>query len=70
MKVAASWAGSWCGYRKSFDRVNKTDAQAHIAAYVVMNELNLPEQEGYYRPALRLNVGMGFVLLVKLLLKI
>ena len=44
---------------KSTSRVNKRDAQAHIAAYVVMNELSLPE-DSYYRPAIKAKCQDGF----------
>lgn len=44
---------------KSTSRVKKSDAQAHIAGYVVMNELSLPE-DSYYRPAIKAKCQDGF----------
>ncbi len=44
---------------KSTSRVAKSDAYAHIAGYVVVNELSLPE-ESYYRPAIRAKCQDGF----------
>lgn len=44
---------------KSTIRVSKSDAAAHIAGYVVVNELSLPE-ESYYRPAIKAKCQDGF----------
>ena len=44
---------------KSTTRVLKSDAAAHIAGYVVVNELSLPE-ESYYRPAIKAKCQDGF----------
>lgn len=44
---------------KSTTRVSKNDAAAHIAAYVVVNELSLPEVS-YYRPAVKAKCQDGF----------
>lgn len=44
---------------KSTTRVSKSDAVAHIAGYVVVNELSLPE-ESYYRPAIKAKCQDGF----------
>ncbi|WP_347455204.1 fumarylacetoacetate hydrolase family protein [Acinetobacter thermotolerans] len=44
---------------KSTTRVSKSEAQAHIAGYVVVNELSLPE-ESYYRPAIKAKCQDGF----------
>jgi len=44
---------------KSTTRVSKSDAAAHIAGYVVVNELSLPE-ESYYRPAIKAKCQDGF----------
>lgn len=44
---------------KSTTRVSKSDAFAHIAGYVVVNELSLPE-ESYYRPAIKAKCQDGF----------
>lgn len=44
---------------KSTNRVKKTDAQAYIAGYVVINELSLPE-DSYYRPAIKAKCQDGF----------
>ncbi|MCH4245409.1 fumarylacetoacetate hydrolase family protein [Acinetobacter gerneri] len=47
---------------KSTSRVKKSDANAHIAGYVVINELSLPE-ESYYRPAIKAKCQDGFCVL-------
>ncbi|HFP7025402.1 TPA: fumarylacetoacetate hydrolase family protein [Acinetobacter baumannii] len=47
---------------KSTIRVSKSDAAAHIAGYVVVNELSLPE-ESYYRPAIKAKCQDGFCVL-------
>ncbi|MDC4923571.1 fumarylacetoacetate hydrolase family protein [Acinetobacter baumannii] len=44
---------------KSTTRVSKSEAQAHIAGYVVVNEWSLPE-ESYYRPAIKAKCQDGF----------
>lgn len=44
---------------KSTSRVSKSEAAAHIAGYVVVNELSLPE-ESYYRPAIKAKCQDGF----------
>ncbi len=44
---------------KSTTRVTKSEAAAHIAAYVVVNEWSLPE-ESYYRPAIKAKCQDGF----------
>lgn len=44
---------------KATSRVKKADANAHIAGYVVINELSLPE-ESYYRPAIKAKCQDGF----------
>ena len=44
---------------KSTTRVSKSDASAHIAGYVVVNEWSLPE-ESYYRPAIKAKCQDGF----------
>ena len=44
---------------KSTTRVSQADASAHIAGYVVINELSLPE-ESYYRPAIKAKCQDGF----------
>lgn len=47
---------------KSTSRVLESDATAHIAGYVVVNELSLPE-ESYYRPAIKAKCQDGFCVL-------
>ncbi|MDV2441308.1 fumarylacetoacetate hydrolase family protein [Acinetobacter gerneri] len=47
---------------KSTSRVKKSDANAHIAGYVVINELSLPE-ESYYRPAIKAKCQDGLCVL-------
>lgn len=47
---------------KSTSRVKKSDANAHIAGYVMINELSLPE-ESYYRPAIKAKCQDGFCVL-------
>lgn len=47
---------------KSTSRVKKSDANAHIAGYVVINELSLPE-DSYYRPAIKAKCQDGFCVL-------
>lgn len=44
---------------KSTSRVSKSEALQHIAGYVVVNELSLPE-ESYYRPAIKAKCQDGF----------
>ncbi|MFW1754708.1 fumarylacetoacetate hydrolase family protein [Acinetobacter wanghuae] len=44
---------------KSTTRVSKSEAAAHIAGYVVVNEWSLPE-ESYYRPAIKAKCQDGF----------
>lgn len=44
---------------KCTSRVSKSDALQHIAGYVVVNELSLPE-ESYYRPAVKAKCQDGF----------
>ena len=44
---------------KSTSRVSEDQAKAHIAGYVVVNELSLPE-ESYYRPAIKAKCRDGF----------
>lgn len=44
---------------KSTSRVPKSEAYAHIAGYVVVNELSLPE-DSYYRPAIKAKCQDGF----------
>lgn len=44
---------------KSTSRVQEKDAHEHIAAYVVVNELSLPE-DSYYRPAIKAKCQDGF----------
>lgn len=47
---------------KSTRRVTESEALQHIAAYVVVNELSLPE-ESYYRPAIKAKCQDGFCVL-------
>ena len=47
---------------KSTIRVSKENAAAHIAGYVVVNELSLPE-DSYYRPAIKAKCQDGFCVL-------
>ena len=44
---------------KSTSRVQESDATDHIAGYVVVNELSLPE-DSYYRPAIKAKCQDGF----------
>lgn len=44
---------------KSTIRVSESEAAAHIAGYVVVNEWSLPE-ESYYRPAIKAKCQDGF----------
>lgn len=44
---------------KSTSRVQESDASDHIAGYVVVNELSLPE-DSYYRPAIKAKCQDGF----------
>lgn len=44
---------------KATSRVSQKDAEAHIAGYVVINELSLPE-DSYYRPAIKAKCQDGF----------
>lgn len=47
---------------KSTSRVTESDALQHVAAYVVVNELSLPE-DSYYRPAIKAKCQDGFCVL-------
>ncbi|WP_174492340.1 fumarylacetoacetate hydrolase family protein [Acinetobacter sp. Marseille-Q1623] len=44
---------------KATSRVKQADANDHIAGYVVINELSLPE-DSYYRPAIKAKCQDGF----------
>lgn len=44
---------------KATSRVKQADANNHIAGYVVINELSLPE-DSYYRPAIKAKCQDGF----------
>ncbi len=47
---------------KSTSRVSENDALAHVAGFVTVNELSLPE-DSYYRPAIKAKCQDGFCVL-------
>lgn len=47
---------------KSTSRVTEKDALSHVAGFVVVNELSLPE-DSYYRPAIKAKCQDGFCVL-------
>lgn len=47
---------------KSTSRVSENDALAHVAGFVAVNELSLPE-DSYYRPAIKAKCQDGFCVL-------
>lgn len=47
---------------KSTSRVSENDALSHVAGFVVVNELSLPE-DSYYRPAIKAKCQDGFCVL-------